>query len=69
VLAVLRRHPLGPFLALYNVTDEWRSWPGCRLDRLGLGAARDLLAGVDVEVSPDGNVWLPPLASRWLVAR
>lgn len=69
VLAVLRRHPLGPFLALYNVTDEWRPWPGERLAHHGLGAAYDVLGARDVDVSPDGNVWLPPLASRWLVAR
>ena len=69
VLAVLRRHPLGPFLALYNVTEDWRPWPGARLADVGLDSARDVLGGADVDVSPDGNVWLPPLASRWLVAR
>lgn len=69
VLAVLRRHPLGPFLALYNVTDQWRPWPGARLAELGLGAARDVLGGRDVGPEPDGNLWLAPLASHWLVAR
>ncbi len=69
VLAVLRRHPLGPFLALYNVTDEWRPWPGHRLDELGLGQAHDLLAGRDVAAGADGNLWLAPLASHWLVRR
>ena len=69
VLAVLRRHPLGPFLALYNVTDEWRPWPGHRLDEMGLGQGHDLLAGRDVAAGPDGNLWLAPLASHWLVRR
>ncbi len=38
VLAVLRRHPLGPFLALYNVTEEWRPWPGAPPRRARSGA-------------------------------
>ncbi|MCV2394010.1 alpha-amylase family protein [Actinotalea sp. M2MS4P-6] len=67
VLAVLRRHPLGPFLALYNITDEWRAWPGHRLVELGLGTAHDLLSGLDLDAGADGNVWLAPLASHWLV--
>ena len=28
VFPVLRRHPLGPLLELYNVTDDWRPFPG-----------------------------------------
>ena len=31
ILPVLRRHPLGPLLELFNVTDGWRSFPGWRL--------------------------------------
>lgn len=68
VLAVLRRHPQGPFLALYNVTDDWRPFPGSRLAEVGLGRAHDALADEDVAAGPDGNLWLAPLASRWLVA-
>ncbi|WP_345713989.1 alpha-amylase family protein, partial [Kineococcus glutinatus] len=47
VLAVLRRHPLGPFLGLYNVTAGWRSFPGARLAELGLAAAADVLEDAD----------------------
>ncbi len=68
VLPVLRSHPLGPFLALYNMTGQWRPFPAERLGALGLAGARDLLAGWQVRVEPDGNLWLPPHASRWLVA-
>jgi amylosucrase len=69
VLAVLRRHPLGPFLALYNVTDDWRPFPAGRLAELGLARAHDVLADEDVAGGPDANLWLAPLASRWLAAR
>ncbi len=68
VLPVLRSHPLGAFLGLYNVTGQWRPFPSARLAELGLGGARDLLAGWPVRIEADGNVWLPPYASRWLVA-
>jgi len=27
ILPVLRRHPLGALLEVYNVTDGWRVWP------------------------------------------
>jgi len=68
VLPVLRRHPRGEFLGLYNMTGEWRPFPGDRLAGLGLAGARDVLGGWPVRVEDDGNVWLPPYASRWLVA-
>ncbi|WP_372595284.1 alpha-amylase family protein [Actinotalea sp.] len=68
VLPVLRRHPLGTFLGLYNMTGQWRPFPGDRLADLGLDAARDLLAGWRIRIEDDGNLWLPPYASRWLVA-
>jgi amylosucrase len=67
VLPVLRRHPLGPMLGLYNVTDSWAPWPAARLADLGLARARDAIAGRPVEVAADGNVWLPPYAARWTV--
>lgn len=66
VLPVLRRHPLGPMLGLYNVTDDWRSWPAQRLAEVGLADARDALAGEPVQV---GDVWLAPYAAVWAVAR
>jgi len=68
VLPLLRSHPLGTFLGLYNMTGEWRPFPAERLAALGLAGARDLLAGWQVRVEADGNLWLPPYASRWLVA-
>ena len=67
VLPVLRRHPLGPLLELFNVTDSWRPFPGSRLDDLGLTGARDVLSGNHIHPGPDGNVWLHPYGVLWLV--
>ncbi len=67
VLAVVRRHPLGPLLELANVTAAWRPFPGRRLRQLGLDGATDALTGLVVHPQDDDNVWLPPLQARWVV--
>ncbi|WP_420120029.1 alpha-amylase family protein [Nakamurella sp.] len=67
VLPVLRRHPLGPLLELFNVTGGWRAFPGHRLAEFGLIGARDALSGVQIFPGPDGNVWLHPYGVLWLV--
>lgn len=67
VLPVLRRHPAGPMLALYNITDTWRSWPGVRITELGLADGIDQISGQPVRPGDDGNVWLPPYAARWII--
>ena len=67
VLPVLRRHPIGPMLALYNVTSTWRSWPRARLTELGLDAAVDAITGVPPHVGNDGDLWLAPYQAVWLV--
>lgn len=67
VLLVLRRHPLGPLLELFNVTGGWRAFPGHRLAEFGLVGARDALSGVPIFPGPDGNVWLHPYGVLWLV--
>ncbi len=68
VLPVLRRHPLGPLLELYNVTPAWRPWPGYRLDELGLRGGVDQISGRVVQAGDDGNVWLAPYAALWITA-
>ena len=68
VLPILRSDPRGGFLGLYNMTGDWRPFPGHRLAELDLTGARDLLGGRPIRIEDDGNVWLPPYASRWLVA-
>jgi amylosucrase len=68
ILAVLHRHPEGNLLTLCNVTATWRSWPGFRLEGLGLTQARDALTEGPVPRGDDGNVWLAPWQALWLVA-
>jgi amylosucrase len=67
VLPVLRRHPVGNFLALYNVTPQWQPFPAYRLDGLGLTEARDALSDEPPNRGDDGNLWLAPYQAVWLV--
>jgi amylosucrase len=67
VLPVLRDHPVGPMLGLYNVTTTARPWPAARLGDLGFSAPFDALAGAPLTVGDDGHVWLPPLTASWVV--
>jgi amylosucrase len=66
VLPVLRRHPLGPLLELFNITASWRPFPGWRLAELGLDGGVDALSGNRIHPGPDGNVWLHPYGVLWL---
>jgi amylosucrase len=67
IFPVLRRHPVGPLLGLYNVTGEWRPWPGQRLRELGLDPAADALTRATVVPGGDGNLWMRPYQALWLV--
>jgi amylosucrase len=67
VLPVLRRHPLGPMLGLYNVSSQWRPWPASRLIDLGLTDPIEALSSAPVRRGDDGNIWLPPYAAWWIV--
>ena len=69
ILPVLRQHPLGPLLELYNMTDYWRPWPGARLDQWGLAGGIDRISGDTVQPGSDGNLWLAPYAALWITAR
>ncbi|WP_456846840.1 alpha-amylase family protein [Cellulomonas sp. P5_C6] len=64
VLTLVRRHPLGPLLAAYNVTGDWRPVPGWRLRELGV--THDALTGTDVGPGDDDNLWLEPWRAVWL---
>ncbi len=67
VLPVLRRHPIGPMLGLYNVTDTYRPYPAARLRDLGLVDPVDAISGEAVVTSSDDSIWLPPYAFWWVV--
>lgn len=69
ILPVLRRHPLGPLLELFNVTSSWRSFPRGRLVELGLEHPDDALTGLPAVFGGDGDLWLAPYRAAWLVAR
>ena len=70
LLALLRRHPAGPVLQLYNVTSQWQS--------VSVAAVRGLLSqGPETwwerlsAFAPhvvDGRTWLAPYAAWWLTA-
>ncbi|MGI9028431.1 MAG: alpha-amylase family glycosyl hydrolase [Ilumatobacteraceae bacterium] len=70
VFAVLRRHPVGPLLAVYNVTAEPRALPVDRLRAAELDPAAvvDALTSRPPPVDASGALELPPYAARWLVS-
>lgn len=67
ILPVLRRHPLGALLGLYNVTDSWRPFPRWRLDELAIADPWDALSDTGVKAGQDGNLWLAPYQAMWIV--
>ena len=69
VLAVLRDHPVGRLLELFNVTEQWRPWPGARLAEHGMLGALDVLSGEPAHAGDDGNLWLAPYRACWLIVR
>jgi len=68
VLPVVRRHPLGTVLGLYNFSDAWRPYPSATLALLGLASGTDAVSGQRIYYGDDGNHWLPPYGFRWLIA-
>ncbi|GGK56546.1 alpha-amylase family protein [Ornithinimicrobium pekingense] len=69
VFAVLRRHPVGPLLELYNVTEQPREVPAWWVRELGLSAdsAVDALNGYPPNLTEDGAIWLSTYQPVWLV--
>ncbi len=68
VLVTVREHPVGRFVGVYNVSPQWRSWPGGRVRELGVADAVDEITGIALPWGDDGNVWLPPYAVLWLTS-
>jgi amylosucrase len=69
VMGTLRRHPVGPMIGLYNVTDGSRSVSAVRVAKLGLKHPFNAISSRFVEPDDEGKLWLPPYAAWWLVER
>lgn len=69
VFAVVRRHPVGPMIGLYNITEQPRTVPAwwVREHGLQLDQAKDALNGYPPNLSPDGSVHLSTYQPVWLV--
>ena len=66
VLVVVRSHPEGDLVELFNVTDTWRPVPP-RHAGLDLDGVHDVLADGPVHAGADGQIWLAPYQAMWLV--
>ena len=69
ILAVLRVHPEGELLELFNVTEQHRSWPTEQLVSCGFTNPYDTLGSRPVAESADGRISLPPYAAMWIIDR
>ena len=67
VLATVRRHPSGPLVGVYNVTDAWRPFPFARFAEAGINNPVNALGGHSVYGGDDGQVLLSPYAAWWVV--
>lgn len=67
VLAVVRRHPSGVLVGLYNVTGERRPVDMERLVGLGLRNPVNALRDTPVTCGPDGVIRLQPYAAWWVI--
>jgi amylosucrase len=64
VLPVVREHPVGRHVGLYNVTTDWRPYPAHPVVRDG---SREVLTDAQLVADPQGLLWIPPLTAWWIV--
>ena len=72
VLAVARRHPLGPLVELYNFTESARSYPADLVEEhsgLRFGVGTDALTASDVGPGDDGKLRVAPHEALWVLDR
>jgi amylosucrase len=69
IFAVLRTHPVGPMLMLYNITETAREVPGWWIREQGLNPAQvlDALNGYPPHLTEDGALHLSMYQPVWLV--
>lgn len=67
VLVVERRHPSGPMVGVYNVTDSWRPVSMADFTRAGITHPVNALSGHAVIGGPDGTAMLSPYSAWWVV--
>jgi amylosucrase len=72
VLGLLRRHPAGPMLALYNFSSAWQRVPARAVHRLGFTAPHERISDFDPVPDNHGDppraFPMPPYAAWWLTA-
>ncbi|MGB5951241.1 MAG: alpha-amylase, partial [Ornithinimicrobium sp.] len=68
VLGVLRRHPVGVMVGLYNMTEQDRYVPAWWLREQGLDpyAAQDHIRGAALEVTEHDDLELRAYQAMWL---
>ena len=67
VLAVVRRHPSGSMIGLYNVTATWRPFRYAGFAEAGIKRPHNALGDHAIESGPEGDVLLAPYAAWWVV--
>lgn len=68
VLPLVRSHPEGDLVELFNVTPDHQPWPAQRLRECFAGPPIDELTGDTVPIAGDA-VWLRPYQALWLAKR
>lgn len=68
ILAVLRSHPEGNLVELFNITPDHQRWPMHGLHEHCPTAPFDVLTGRVVHPDDNGDIWLNPYQARWLIA-
>src|SRR6478609_3700109 len=67
VLAVVRTHPSGSMVCVYNVTTSWQTVEVRHFADVGIAHPFDALAGYPVFGGADGLASLSPYAAWWIV--
>lgn len=67
VLAVRRPHPLGDLVGIYNVTEDWRSYPVAAVAEHVRPPFVDAMSGERIVPSERTDLHLSPYRALWLV--